>query len=152
LSGAEIRRLFWQLVAVVERSATSILHWSQWRRWHQAWARYYHYRRRQGLAPPAAQPGETTQPPALIDVVWHRLAPLLPPTHRTGRPFAHERRLVLEAIVYVMQSDCAWRTLPARFPPWQTVYAQFSRWRRTGIWETIWAGLEQPSTPGQLQL
>jgi putative transposase len=90
------------------------------------------------------KPGATSPPPALINVVWRRLAPLLPPTQRTGRPFAHDRRRVVEAIVYVMQSNCAWRTLPSRFPPWQTVYAQFSQWRITGIWETIWAGLEQP--------
>ena len=87
-------------------------------------------------------------PPTLIDVVWRRLEGLLPPTRRAGRPFAHERRLVLEGIMYVMQNDCAWRTFPASLPPWHTVYAQFSRWRRTGIWETIWTGLEQPDAPG----
>ena len=133
---------------MVERSAMSILHWSRWRRWHQAWARYYHHRRRQGQVPAAHQQEETIQAPALIDVVWHRLASLLPPTQRTGRPFAHERRLVLEAIVYVMQSDCAWRALPSRFPPWQTVYAQLCRWRATGIWDQMWVGLEQPHPSG----
>jgi hypothetical protein len=126
----------------------SSLHWSWWRRWHQAWARYYHYRQRKGHAPPAHKPRETTQLPALIDVAWRRLEPLLPPPQRTGRPFAHDRRRVLEAIVHVMQGDCAWRTLPARFPPRQTVYAQFAQWRITGIWETLWAGLEQPHSPG----
>ena len=126
----------------------TILAWSRWRRWHQAWACYYHYRRRQGHTPPAPQQGETPQPPTLIDVVWRRLESWLPPPRRTGRPFAHERRLMLEAIVYVMQSDCAWRALPSRFPPWQTVYAQFAQWRRTGVWETVWAGLEQPHVPG----
>src|SRR5262245_34812663 len=68
LRGAEIRGLFWQRVAVVERSATSILQWSRWRRWHQAWARYYHHRRRQGQALSAHPHGEKTQPPALLDV------------------------------------------------------------------------------------
>jgi hypothetical protein len=143
-----MRRLFWQLVAVGERSATRILHWSWWRQWHQAWARYYHYRQRQGQASPAHQQAETTHPPALLDVVWRRLAPLLPPTQRTGRPFAHDRRRVWEAIVYAMHSDGAWRTLPSGFPPGQTVYVQFSQWRRMGMWETIWAGLEQPYAPG----
>src|SRR5215831_1315391 len=148
LSGGEIRRLFWQLVALGERSVTHILHWSRWRRWHQAWARYYHYRQRQGQVTSVPQQETTTRPPTLIDVVWHRLVPWLPPSQRPGRPFGHDRRLVLEAIVYVMQSACAGRTLPARFPPWQTVYAQFARWRRAGIWETIWAGLEQPHASG----
>jgi transposase len=63
--------------------------------------------------------------PTLMDVVWRRLACVLPPTHRTGRPGAYERRLVWEAMVYGMHNDWAWRTLPARFPPWQTAYAPF---------------------------
>ena len=29
-----------------------------------------------------------------------------------------------------------------------TTYGQFSQWRIRGIWETIWAGLEQPYSPG----
>ena len=148
LSGAEIRRLCWQLVAVGERTVDAILAWSRWRRWHQAWARSYHDRRRQGHTPPAPQQGETPPPPTLMDVVWRRLEPWLPPTRRTGRPFAHERRLMLEALVDVMQSACAWRALPSRFPPWQTVYAQFAQWRSTGVWEKVWAGLEQPHAPG----
>jgi transposase len=51
---------------------------------------------------------------------------------------------VLEAIVHVMRTDCGWRNLPAQFPLWQTVYAQYTQWRKTGIWDTIWADLEQP--------
>jgi hypothetical protein len=125
-----------------------ILRWSWWRRWHQAWARYYHYRQRTGHVPVVHKQGELTQPPAPIDVLWRRLESLLPPTPQTGRPFVHDRRLVLEAIVYVMQSHGAWRALPERFPPWQTVYAQFQRWRTAGIWEAIWVELEQPHSPG----
>ena len=84
----------------------------------------------------------------VIEVVWSRLEPLLPPAHRVGHPYDYARRLVLEAIVYVMQTDCGWRNLPSRFPPWQTVYSQLSQWRKTGIWDTIWSGLEQPSPTG----
>lgn len=87
-----------------------------------------------------------------MDMVWSRLAPLLPPTQRLGRPYAHDRRVVLHAIVYVMQTGCAWHTLPSSFPPWQTVYAQLVRWRKAGIWDKIWVGLDQPPTIGQLQL
>jgi hypothetical protein len=141
---------------VVERSAEAILGWSRWRRWHQAWARYYHYRRRKGsreeqhapvaVAPAAAQQQEETE------VVWCRLEPLLPAQQRGGRPYDHSRRLVLEAIVYVMQTDCGWRNLPSHFPPWQTVYAQLTQWRKTGIWAKIWSGLDQSLPTEELQL
>jgi putative transposase len=86
------------------------------------------------------------------EVVWSRLKLLLPPVHRVGHPYDHSRRLVLEAIVHVMQTDCGWRHLPSHFPPWQTVYTQLVQWRKTGIWDTIWLGLEQPPATGELQL
>jgi hypothetical protein len=43
---AEIRRLFWRLVLVVQQTPAQILHWSSWLRHHQAIAKYYHYKRR----------------------------------------------------------------------------------------------------------
>ena len=63
LSCAEIRRLFWQLVVAVERTAGTVLRWSGWRRWHQAWARYHHYRRRAGreIAQTIAQKEDAAQ-------------------------------------------------------------------------------------------
>jgi putative transposase of IS4/5 family DUF4096 len=142
---------------VVERSAEAILRWSSWRRWHQAWARYYHYRRRaqaeERQHPPQteAQQAEEAQMD-VTDVVWRRLEPLLPSADRVGRPYDHSRRLVLEAIVHVMQTDCGWRALPSNFPPWQTVYTQLSQWRKTGIWDKIWSGLKQPLPTEELQL
>jgi hypothetical protein len=136
---------------VVERSAEAVLRWSWWRRWHQAWARYYHYRRRARAAPecqpPAAEQAATVQMDA-IEVVWSRLEPLLPAARRVGHPYDHSRRLVLEAIVYVMQTDCGWQHLPSQFPPWQTVYSQLSQWRKRGIWDKIWSKVEQPSPTG----
>lgn len=89
---------------------------------------------------------------ASTELVWQRLEPLLPPSERLGRPYAHARRLILDAIVYRMQTNCGWRNLPSRFPPWQTVYSQWVEWRKRGIWDTIWSGFEQPHPLQQLQL
>jgi len=136
----------------VERSAAAVLKWSWWRRWHQAWARYYHYRRRgkleQGCTDEQIERATTDR----MDVVWQRLERLLPDAYRVGRPYDYERRLVLEAIVYVMQTECGWRNLPSQFPPWQTVYAQLTQWRKKGIWDKIWSGLDQPHPTDELQL
>jgi transposase len=85
-------------------------------------------------------------------VVWSRLARLLPPLRRVGHPYDHSRRVVREAIVYVVQTDCGWRNLASHFPPWQTVYTQLTQWRKTGIWAKIWAGLDQPPPTDELQL
>ncbi len=80
----------------------------------------------------------------MTDVVWKRLEALLPPAKRTGRPYVYDRRVVLNAIIYVMQTSCGWRGLPARFPPWQTVYAQFCRRQEKGIWDRIWMQFTEP--------
>jgi transposase len=71
-------------------------------------------------------------PTDLSDAEWSVLEPLLPPPARTGRPLKWSRRLMAEAIFYLVRSGCAWRMLPRHFPPWPTVYAQFARWRRDG--------------------
>lgn len=92
----------------------------------------------------AAEHTPSGRPCVVLEVVWQRLAACLPPPKRKGRPYAHDRRVVLEAIVYLMQTGCTWHTLPGEFPPWQTVYAQLTRWRRAGIWDRIWEGLEAP--------
>jgi len=145
----------WQLVVVVERSAALVVGWSWWRRWHQAWARYYHRRRQerrlsepppqgQGGSAPPAELGQAEAVQDEVEIVWKRLEPLLPPDKRAGHPYDHPRRLILEAIVYVMRTNCGWQHLPSQFPPWKTVYSQFAHWRKTGIWDTIWAGLHQP--------
>jgi putative transposase of IS4/5 family DUF4096 len=140
------------LVLAVERSVQALLHWSNWRRWHQAWARWYHYRRRDNSLQPRADEQIEVAASDRTDVVWRRLEPLLPNAHRVGRPYDYDRRLVLEAIVYVKQTDCGWRNLPSRFPAWQTVYAQLTQWRKKGIWDKIWSGLGQPRPTDELQL
>src|ERR671932_2387621 len=44
---------------------------------------------------------------------------------------------------YVLKSGCSWRLLPREFPPWETVYFWFRRWRIDGIWERLNAGLRE---------
>jgi hypothetical protein len=126
------------------------LRWSWWRRWHQAWARLYHYRRRADAAPaPIRETSPGARPAAVarsddVDRVWRRLEPLQARAHQGGRPCTHERRQVLEAILYVLQTNCGWRALPSHFPPWQTVYAQLRRWQKRGIWDEIWSESDAP--------
>jgi putative transposase len=68
-------------------------------------------------------------PSDLSDDEWRLLGPLFPPC-RCGRPPKWPRRLLADAIFYVIRSGCAWRMLPREFPPWRTVYSHFRRhWR-----------------------
>ena len=51
---------------------------------------------------------------------------------RRGRPRIWPFRRIIEAILYLDRTGCAWRYLPADFPPWQTVYGYFAAWRDDG--------------------
>jgi putative transposase len=73
----------------------------------------------------------------LTDAQWAILAPLLPPPTGAGRPRKTDFREVLNAILYVLRTGCAWDLLPHDFPPPGTVYDYFSRWRRDGTIERV---------------
>jgi putative transposase len=49
-----------------------------------------------------------------------------------GRPEAHHRRDIIDAIRYVAHNGCVWRALPCDFPPWRTVYGFYWRWNASG--------------------
>jgi transposase len=75
------------------------------------------------------------------DPEWALIEPLLPPPACTqasgGRPEAHPRREVVDAIRYLVHNGCVWRALPADFPPWPTVYGWFARWAADGTLDRV---------------
>lgn len=54
-----------------------------------------------------------------------------------GRPEAHCRRAIVDAIFYVVDNGIKWRALPADFPPYSTVFKYFTRWEAAGATELI---------------
>lgn len=77
---------------------------------------------------------QANYPTDLTDEQWQILRKLLPqPSHR-GAPRTACRRAVVNAILYVLRSGCAWRLLPHEFPKWKTVYGIFRTWRDDGTW------------------
>jgi len=73
----------------------------------------------------------------LSDQEWQLISPLLPPPAKTGRRRVWPMREVLNAIFYVLRSGCPWRLLPQHFPPHQTTYRWFVRFRDEGFWESL---------------
>jgi putative transposase len=73
-------------------------------------------------------------PSDLTDAQWQVIVVHLPPEvpGRRGRPRVWPVRRIVEAILYVDRAGCAWRYLPADFPPWRTVYGYFAAWRDDG--------------------
>jgi transposase len=82
-------------------------------------------------------------PSDLTDAQWQVIEPYLParaPGGR-GRPRIWPLRRITEAIMYVDRAGCAWRYLPADFPPWRTVYGYFAAWRDDGTLARLHDGL-----------
>src|SRR3982751_1809166 len=83
------------------------------------------------------------------DEQWAVVEPLLPTVKTGGRPEKHSRRAIVDAILYVVRTGCAWRQLPADFPPWQTVYWYFVRWEQQRVTEAVLAALRRRVRRGQ---
>jgi len=72
-------------------------------------------------------------PSDLTDEEWAYVGPLLPAPSKDGRKEKHDRRDIVDAILYVTHNGVVWRAIPADFPPWKTVYGFFERWKKKGV-------------------
>jgi hypothetical protein len=140
LTVPEVRRL---LLALDEPAARLgfRLAWSGWRRHHQAVARRCHIARRTRAAPthpsPCPAPLHLVTSPTLTDAQWALVSALLPSQQPpVGRP-PRDHRTLLAGMLWVARTGAAWRDLPPRFGPWQTVHGRYQRWRHAGLWQRI---------------
>ena len=120
------------------------------RRQHQAEAKRCHHERRRRQAPQVVKQTREAIVFAgvspLTESLWTYISPLLPPQKpAVGRP-AVDHRLVIEGIVFVLQTGCSWRSLPERFGPWQTIVSRYQRWGQEGIWARILTILQTGET------
>jgi transposase len=76
---------------------------------------------------------------------WRLVEPLLPepPPGPAGRPPKHGKREVVNAILYQVRAGGSWRMLPKDFPPWETVYGYFARWRDDGTLDALHDALRE---------
>ena len=82
------------------------------------------------------KPGYAT---SLTDRQWAVIAPLLPvrdPRHG-GRPLKYDRRLILDTILYVLRTGCAWRLVPHDLARWDAAYRWFRAWSADGTWRRV---------------
>jgi putative transposase len=79
----------------------------------------------------------------LKDREWAVLVAYIAAPLPGGRPIKWERREIVNAILYVLRTGCAWHLLPHDFPPYQTVFYYFRQWRRSGVWERVNTALRE---------
>jgi len=73
-------------------------------------------------------------PSDLTDDQWDALEPVFNAPGKRGRKHADDLRTVVNAMLYIAQTGCQWRYLPASFGPWTRDWSQFRRWSRNGTW------------------
>jgi len=73
----------------------------------------------------------------LSESQWIYVKSVLPKPSRVGRPQELERRVVLNAILYVLVSGCQWRNLPNDYPNPNSVYYHYRKWCLDGTWQRL---------------
>jgi len=78
-------------------------------------------------------------PCALTDAMWEVVRVHLPVRDpaRGGRPLKYSHRLIIDTILYVLVSGCAWRLVPHDLAPWHAAYRWFRHWSARGVWDDI---------------
>ncbi len=76
----------------------------------------------------------------LLDRMWDRVAPLLPPkpSHpKGGRPFADDKAC-FAGIVYQLRNNIRWNDMPDAFPAGVTCWRRHRDWTEAGVWPAVW--------------
>jgi len=78
------------------------------------------------------------------DASWKRIEPLLKGKAGDVGRSGTDNRLFINAVVWMARSGAAWRDLPERYGPWNSVYRRFRRWAKSGHWQAIFEALQDP--------
>jgi transposase len=81
---------------------------------------------------------------ALSDELWKRVEPLVPGKGGDPARTVADNRLFVEAVIFVLKTGVSWSALLERYGKPNTVWKQFDRWCRNGIWEQITKALRDP--------
>jgi transposase len=57
------------------------------------------------------------------------------------RKIKHDKRVILNALLWLLTTGSQWRNMESKYPPWQTLYYHFRQWKKRGIIEELLAFL-----------
>jgi len=72
-------------------------------------------------------------PTSLTNFQWQVIQELL----ADQRKRKHDLRQVIDAIFYVVKGGISWRLMPNDLPPWKSVYYDYAKFRKAGIWQEL---------------
>lgn len=76
-------------------------------------------------------------PSDLTDDEWEKTKHFFERPDPRGNKGLHEKRIIVNAIFYVVKGGIQWRMMPNDLPPWETVYDHFRRLCKRGAWEHV---------------
>jgi len=76
-------------------------------------------------------------PSDLTDEEWSLVSPLIPPAKRGGRRRSVDIREVINGLLYILSTGCAWRYVPKDLPPKSTLFEYFDLWTYRGVIDRI---------------
>ena len=65
---------------------------------------------------------------------WEMIRRLL---KQKGYRSIEKRREQINAVLYLVKTECQWRNLPKNFPNWKTVYSFYRRACLSGTWDML---------------
>lgn len=73
----------------------------------------------------------------LTDAQWELIADLFPVGNfKTGRR-PRNRRVILDAIFWVLRTGAPWRDIPTEYGPWSTAWNFFDAWTKDGTFDAM---------------
>lgn len=76
-------------------------------------------------------------PSDITDADWALIAKYFERPNKRGAVSRHDKREIVNAILYVTRGGIQWRMLPSDFPPWATVYDHYRNWCVRGVWQKV---------------
>ena len=73
-------------------------------------------------------------PTNLTDKQWKVTENIFDSQHRKLK---YPIRDIMNAIMYILKTGCQWSMLPKVFPPYNTVFYYFNKWKREGVFEEL---------------
>ena len=71
------------------------------------------------------------------DHIWNLLSPHLPGQAGQHGGIAKDNRQFINAVFWILRTGAPWRDLPPDYGDWKNTHRRFSRWRGSGVWESL---------------
>lgn len=79
----------------------------------------------------------------LTDEQFKKIKHILPGREGHVGVTAKDNRIFINGVLWIFKTGAPWRDLPERFGHWKNVHRRFSRWAKSGIFDSIFRILSE---------